>query len=248
MQDSTPRLFKISEGVANSITASYLGQKTAFEVFQKIRNDMSIDHAPNAIHQFLSDDISDQCHEAIMAMLRFFSSTNEREVGGWALPYVLSSYGTKLCAYAYSVSDPIMNQLTTGIIIPHGTAEAGGFVLSVTELHEKDGVVVYWLQKPGGQVWVYSENDYEMKQFDGVPSAFKEEVNKTLGRDIDLWVSDEPIANTSLAATVQDQQGRPRVDIVKSGNKLSFSVAQSLSESFKGTAIVKNDVDDKETC
>jgi hypothetical protein len=247
MEDSVPRLFKISEGVANSVIALFLGQQAAFETFQKMRHDISIDHAPNAIHKFLSDDISDQGHEAIIAMLRLFSSTSEREVGGWVLPYILSAQGTRLCSYAFSVSDPIVDQLKPGDIIPHGTAAAGGFELSVTELRERDGVVVYWLQKPGGQIWINSSNNYEVNEFDGSPSVFTKAVKESLGRDIDLWLSEEDAGLPQSIVEIQDQKGHPRVAVVKSGNKLTFSWIQNSQESFKGNVIVKNENENRAT-
>lgn len=242
MDGSVPRLFKISEGAANSVSALFLGKQAAFETFQKMRHDISIDHAPNAIHKFLSDAISDQGHEAIIAMLRLFASTGDREVGGWVLPYILSAQGTKLCSYAFSVSDPIVDRLKSGDIIPHGTAAAGGFELSVTELRERDGVVVYWLQKPGGQVWINSSNNYEVNEFDGSPSVFMKAVKDTLGRNIDLWFSEENAGLPESILELRDQKGRPRVAVAKSGNKVSFSWIQSSQESFKGNVTVKNEI------
>lgn len=241
MEDTYPRLFRISEGRADSVSTLYLGLQSAFNAFQKIRNDPSVDHAPKAIHTLLTGDIPDRAREAILAMFRLFSSTNEREVSGWVLPYILSTSGAKLCTYALSVSDPIVDQLLSGSIIPHGTPEAGGFGISVTELREGDGVAVYWLQKSGGQIWINSLNNYEVSEFDGSPSIFTKAVKENLGRDIDLWFCEENAGLPQSIMELRDQKGRPRMAVVKSGNKLTFSWIQNSQESFKGNVTVKNE-------
>ena len=47
--------------------------------------------------------------------------------------------GAFMCGYGYSVSDPIFDRIAPGSIVPHGTAEAGGYGLSVTELANEKG-------------------------------------------------------------------------------------------------------------
>jgi hypothetical protein len=51
--------------------------------------------------------------------------------------------------YMYEVTDPIVDKLRPGSLIPGGTAQGGGFSFSLTELGDGEGVVAYWRQKPG---------------------------------------------------------------------------------------------------
>lgn len=59
---------------------------------------------------------------------------------------MLVKEGAFMCGYGYSVSDPIFDRIEPGSIVPHGTAEAGGYGLAVTEFGEREGMVVYWRQ------------------------------------------------------------------------------------------------------
>jgi len=67
-------------------------------------------------------------HHAVTAMLRLFSERAEKDVGGAAIPYSLGPSGTYLCAYGYSVSDPITPGLRHGDLIPHGTPHGVAFL------------------------------------------------------------------------------------------------------------------------
>ena len=64
-----------------------------------------------------------------------------------------------------SVADFVRNQ----------QAKAGGFGLSVTEFGRGNGMVVYWLQLPGGTVFMRRENGYDACEFRGAPSEFKQQ-------------------------------------------------------------------------
>src|SRR6478609_7213211 len=88
--------------------------------------------------------------DAIRIFFQLFASRNERDVGGWAVPWMLTKEGGFFCGYCLSVTDLIANQLPRGAIIPFGSAEGGGFTLSVTELRDCSGYAIYNLQKPGG--------------------------------------------------------------------------------------------------
>ena len=83
--------------------------------------------------------------------------------------------------------DPILTQLGPGSAVPHGTAEAGGFGLSVTELGKRNGVVVYWLQMPGGVVFVREPETYTEHEFKGPPRNSLEQ-NRGF-RDWCAWVA-----------------------------------------------------------
>src|SRR6266571_4959534 len=87
-------------------------------------------------------------------MLRLFAERSERAVGGWVTPYYLTREGAFLCGYGYAVSGPVLTRIGPGSTVPHGTAEAGDFELSLTELGVLRGVIVYWLQRPEGAMFL----------------------------------------------------------------------------------------------
>jgi hypothetical protein len=129
-------------------------------------------------------------------MLRLFAERSERDIGGWPTPYFVTSEGTFFCGYAYAVSDPILTKIGPGSELPHGTAEAGGFGLSVTELGHCEGMIVYWLQKPGGAIFSRTDDGYQKVALDGRPSQFKQPALEAIGRPVDIFFGDQPSGET----------------------------------------------------
>jgi hypothetical protein len=167
LDQKLPRLFRISGGAAAAdVLTAYIGEKEAFEDFQAIRHAAEIDPVPRATEFFFFGTrapcpIPQDVSRATLSMLRLFMQGRERAVGGWAVPYVLGAQGAFMCGYGYSVSDPILDQIAPGSVVPHGTAEAGGYGLSVTELGERAGMTVYWRQLPGGLVLTRQDTGYQ---------------------------------------------------------------------------------------
>ncbi len=235
--NGVPKLFKVANGEAIETTSFYLGQHDAFERLQRARHSPKIDHAPNASHIFIcylperrsSADLPlaqlpEGLTETIKAMHAIFPQTSGREVGGTPIPYILSRYGAQPVPYAYAVSDPIIPALTAGDLIPHGTAEGGGYGFSLTELRERDGVVLYWRQRPGGEVVVRDSGVDTVHSFEGVPREFVEAVKVKLGRDIDVF-SEGPPSNEPVYS-VQDlvtESGERPITVVSRGRTISFS-------------------------
>ena len=89
------------------------------------------------------------------------------------MPYVLVPDGAYMCGYAHAVSDPILDKVGPGAVVPHGTAEAGGYGLSVTELVDPEGIVVYRGQTPGGLVLIRGKHGYRTVRIDGAPAEFR---------------------------------------------------------------------------
>jgi hypothetical protein len=241
--DGDAHLFRIVGGSSEEVETLHLGDASAFERFQEIRHGRELDHAPNAIHQFMcaardQDHVPEGLSQAIVSMLRLFPMTNDRSVGGWPVPYLLTPNGTQLCGYAYSVTDPITDKLAPGGEIPHGTPEAGGFGLSLTSLREDDGMVVYWQQAHSGRVYLRNNADYDELEFFGGPTAFKEEVRARLGREVNLWFSDVPLSVPEAVTYLHDEQGRPRFAVARAGHSLSFAWVQSTAESFRTSGSV----------
>lgn len=103
---SGPRLYKISSGRTERVTATYIGEHEAFNAFQEIRHSSLIDHPPEAMqtlvvgsYRDVSDITPDACTVAIRSMYSLFASYGKVSVGGWALPYVFDSHGATIIPY-----------------------------------------------------------------------------------------------------------------------------------------------------
>ena len=149
-------------------------------------------------------------------MLRTFLQRAERDVGGWAVPYVLVSEGVYMCGYAHGVSDPILDRIGPGAIVPHGTAEAGGYGLSVTEFGGLEGMVVYYRQLPGGLVLIREKLGYRTVRIDGAPAAFRAKASDLLGAPVDIFFGeDTPVGLPESITVLRDEDGQPAAAIAQ---------------------------------
>lgn len=224
--DEDPKLFHIADGVAEQRATMFLGLQEAFEAFQRARHGELNRYAPKAVKRLYcraNENVPDELHSAIHAMIDVFTSREDHDVGGWAVPYFLTQHGTKFCSYAYSVSDPVLDDLIPGSILGHGTAPGGGSTLSVTEVHQSQGMVVYWLQRPGGTVWLQADG-YAQHYFDGDPSAFKKSVKDSLNLDVDLLVGEAEPGALKRIIVLRGEDGNLTETIADYGNALSFAV------------------------
>jgi hypothetical protein len=229
LDQELPRLFKISDGTPAEVPAAYIGLKTAFESFQRIRHAAEIDPVPKALETFMfgtraPDDISKDVGTVIVSMLRLLVQGGQREVGGWAVPYVLVKGGAFMCGYAYSVSDPIFDSISPGSVVPHGTAQAGGYGLAVTEFGEREGMVVYWRQMPGGLVLTRQDDGYSKLEIKGDPSEFRRRALEVFGKPVDIFFGDMPFGHPESLMILRDDNGKPAMAIARRGRDLSFSV------------------------
>jgi hypothetical protein len=161
---------------------------------------------------------------AITSLLRVFAERTERDVGGWVTGYFLCKDGAFLCGYGYAVSDPILKKVGPGSAVPHGTAAAGGFGLSVTEFRAREGVVVYWLQRPGGTVFVKEPDGYAEHDFEGTPSEFLARASEALGRKVEIFFGDKPTGQPQTITIMRDENGVPSMAVANDRGSLSFSV------------------------
>jgi hypothetical protein len=165
-------------------------------------------------------------------MENLFSKSSERGVGGTAIPYFVTSAGALLYNYGYSVTDPGINKLKPGSLVTHGTPQFGGYGVSVTELRERDGIVIYWLQRPGGTVWLKSNDWYEPHHFSGSPSQFIAAIKASLGREVDLWFGDKEQGAPESLRVLHDHVGRPRLMMAESQRSVTFSWMQGSDDDF----------------
>ena len=85
LDQDLPRLFRISDGTAAEVPATYIGQQTAFEDFQRIRHAAEIDPVPKALETFMfgtraPGNISGDVGTVTASMLRLFMQRGERDV------------------------------------------------------------------------------------------------------------------------------------------------------------------------
>jgi len=176
---------------------------------------------------------------SITAMLRLFAERAERDVGGAAIAYLLGPNGAYLCGYGYSVSDPITPNLRSGDLIPHGTSPGGGFGLSVTEYDKEAGIIVYWLQKPGGVIYLRTPTGFENISIDGSPSEFRRDAESRLGLPVEIWFGDSnPRGQPDSIHILTDENGKQAISISRYGHELQFSAifSETLSSPKPGRA------------
>ena len=228
LDGNIPRLFKILDGKAEEMAATYIGEKAAFEHFQQIRHGKEIDPIPKAVENFMFSsrvpNVPQAASNNTYFMLRLFLQRGERDVGGWAVPYVLSLEGANMCGYTHAVSDPMLDKATPGAIVPHGTAEEGGYGQSVTELGDLEGMVIYYRQAPGGLVLIREAQGYRTVQIDGTPTEFRKKALEVAGRPVDIFFSEAPLGLPESVTIVRDEYGQPAMAIAKRGDDFSFSV------------------------
>ncbi len=242
MDDTGPHLVRISQGEARELPTLHIGNTDAFEHFQRIRHDAKIHPVPEAVSIFFSgsrdsDPVPEGLDAAITSMLRLFAERSERDVGGWPTAYYINRGKVFLCGYSYGTSDPILSRISPGSMVPPGTTEAGGFSISVTELGQADGLVVYWLQQPGGIVFRRSDAGYEALKFKGTPTSFKEQASAALGQKVEIMVNDQPPGPLESVVVIRDENGRPSMALARHGDAFSFSVL-NVGSVFRSRASV----------
>ncbi|TXM64586.1 hypothetical protein FV226_26290 [Methylobacterium sp. WL12] len=244
LDGDNPRLCKISGGKSMFVLTLYLGSASAFEVFQRIRNDPAIPYAPNALKTFICGTrvgpVPSELSRATVAMMDLFASIETHDVGGWSIPYMLSDRGVSFCGYAYAVSDPLFDRIASGSIVPHGTAADGGTSLSVTDLDDYRGFVIYWLQRHGGLLMLKTSDGYQRYDLEGGPSEFKAKAETIAGVPVHLWVGDKPVGDVKAIRIMSDDTGAPTMAIADHGDGFSIS-AINIHTPFKSNMEFGND-------
>jgi hypothetical protein len=246
MENGSPQLVRIANGRMSAVRVLHLGSSHSFSKLQKLRHDDQIEHAPDALHHLmlgtrLEPSPSKMISRDVLAFFRLFPATTDREIGGWPTPYRLTNSGVELCTFAYAVTDPIIGKLPPGSVIPHGTAEHGGFTVSLTELGTCDGMVVYWRQRLAGSVFVRRGARHIRHDFQGEPTAFKAAARDALGVTVDLWIGDQPLEKVHSIATLRDQSDRDRIAVKSDGSKLEFVWLQNTEDSFRISGTFRSD-------
>lgn len=250
VEDGEAHLYKIADRSAQRVPHLYLGDAAAFSAYQEIRLSSQIEHAPDAMHQFLTwvtdkngrqkkprEEIFRSLGSSVRAMQSLFVRNSDRGVGGVAIPYLLTSRGPELINYLYAVTDPITRVLPPGSIVPHGSAAQGGYALSVSELPERDGLFVYWLQRPGGTVFIRRSDVDDVHEFEGSPSKFVENVKRELGREISLFFGERSPAPPHSLRLMYAEDGIPCLAIASSDVDFTFSWLHMAPDSFKTPSI-----------
>jgi hypothetical protein len=229
VDSSGAHLKRIVGGKIDELPTAHIGNTAAFAHIQAIRHRAQIDPIPLSLQTFIcglkgSEQVPRELEAALVAMIRLFAERQERDVGGWPLAYVLTSGGPIICQYGYSASDPIFDRIAPDSAVPHGTAECGGYGLSVTEFGDLEGIVVYQLQRPGGTVYVRTADGYEAKKFAGLPEVFTAAASHALGRPVHVWFSNQPFGSPRKIAVLYDERGNAWATVADDGDRLMASV------------------------
>ena len=252
--DVGPHLVRISGGSATVVATCHIGSTPSFERLQHIRHRKEIDPVPGSFATFFSgsrgkEPAPQDLLSATSAMLRLFSDWPERDVGGFALPYFLTWEGVFLRGYGYSVSDPIVRQMQPGSIIPHGTAEAGGFALSLTEWGAHEGLVAYWLQRPGGILFKRTTHGYQQIDIAGTPIEFLSEAEANLGRPVEILFGvnnqPEPKRLPDKVTVVRDERGQPAFAVAMHGRQMSIA-ALNVETEFRAGGLTEPDLSESD--
>jgi hypothetical protein len=230
------QLYRVKTGRSSLCSTGHIGNTEAFRDFQRIRHGQVSPYAPQALKTLMCGveyaQMPNSLNLAISAMLDLFALRTDRDVGGWAVPYVLFANRSAFCSYAYSVSDPVFAELVPGSLMHHGSAARGGSALSVSDLPDGSGIVAYWLQLPGGLVLTRSHNGYDERRFYGTPSQFKASVREALSLDVHLWFDDQPVGPATALHMLRGEDGRLNTVIADHGGPLSIAV-HNLTEPFQ---------------
>ena len=239
-------LYKIADGIAQKVPALYLGDSAAHESFQKIRHSEEIDHAPDAMHLFMAwvpketpdepdppFEIPTMLTDSIVAMQTLFVRSSDRGVGGVAVPFVLSERGPVVLNYVYTVTDPVTRELPYGSVVPHGTAERGGYGVTVSQLNERDGIFIYWLQRPGGTVCIRRADRDVVHDFEGGPDDFVQAVKRELGRDVSLFFGASAPSKPHSLRLMFDENGTPCMAVASSDTDFTISWLHMSEDSFR---------------
>ncbi|MCC8979716.1 hypothetical protein [Bradyrhizobium acaciae] len=239
-ETAVPHLYKISSGKALEVPAAYIGDKGAFEQFQNIRHAPE-DPIPKSIEAFAFAGSSPSEPPSVvststLSMLRLFLRRAERDVGGWAVTYTLGPGSVYMCQYMHSVSDPILDKVSPGTVVPHGTAEAGGYGLSVTEIGNLEGLAIYYRQIPGGLILIREAQGYKLQEFDGIPAEFRAKASDVVGKPVEVWFSDVPLGALESLTILRDEHGKPAGAMAKSGGDFAFTVL-NVETPFSANAV-----------
>ena len=237
-----PRLVHVACGNTKTVSTLHLGNHSAFEDFQKIRHGKIDSYAPLALKTFLFGTKfplqSKHLGSAIQCMIELFAWRTDHDVGGWASPYILTPDGAYFCDYCFAVSDPIFDRIAPGSIVPHGTATEGGSSLSVTELGDQEGEVVYWPQVPGGTIYQRTLQGHSVHRLDGAPEEFKQRALERLGQPVSIWIGEQPPGSINKVSILRDKKtGLINLVVNKHESSLTFS-AQNLQTPFQSTATI----------
>lgn len=219
--DGETHLVRIDHDRLDPVSRLYLGDNDAFSDFQRIRNDPTLSHPPDAVCTLFTatHDSNYQWDEellqALLALWQLFSARQERDVSGWVTPYILTTNGASLLTYLYAASDPVLSRLLPGDLIPHGTAALGGFGFSLTELPNHKGIVAYWQQRQGGLIICNQRSGIRPISISGNPAEFKERAQAIVGAPIDLWFGEEELRRVVSARAGLDTQGRPKFRLLE---------------------------------
>lgn len=239
-----PHLVRIAAARVEHLNVLHIGDTNAFARLQAIRHASEADPPPAAISLWMhysegpSGSVPPGMAGAIQAMQKLFSHTDDRAVGGVVVPYLIDGIEARRCGYTHSVTDPGCMSLVPGDVIEHGTAERGGFGVSVYELAEHDGISIYWLQGHAGCVITGFGKESHVRRFSGSPLEFVLNVKTKLGRDVHVGFGCAPLSTDKAVSVMRDEKGRALMAITTSREGAAFAWIGGPSGPFRSSHLV----------
>jgi hypothetical protein len=190
-----PCLHIISSGRRHVRHAAHIG--IAFDKFQRLRHSEEREISPGRISTFVcgtqgAAPFVDPAGVAVRTMMSVIARQTDKQIGGWPTGYVVGPEGLGCLSYLYALTDADAVDQRPGEALRDGSAQEGGYSLSVTGLPGHEGLVIYMLQQPGGLLFLREEERYEVHRLTGEPPEFTSQALERFGVDVSLWVGGPP--------------------------------------------------------
>jgi hypothetical protein len=101
----------------------------------------------------------------------------------------------------------------------------------VTSYNRHQGIVVYWLQKPGGFIFLRQGSGYNTIEVGGSPSEFRDQARDKLKLDVEMFFSDKQNTGKPDSFTILcDQNGKPTMTLARYGRELAFNAIDTSTD------------------
>lgn len=236
-----PNLVRVFEGRIERLSLLHLGDTNAFSRLQALKDEADFAYPPDSLSLWAhycegkAGRVPSGMSATIQAMQGLFSQTGERHVGGIVVPYLIDGLEPMRCGYIHSVTDPVRSSLIPGDIVRHGSSERGGFGVSVYELEEMDGIVVYWPQAKLGSILVGVGDNCSVDQLPGEPDAFVDSVKTLFGRAVHVGFGNAGLVGDRTVSKLRDSQGRAILSATTTDGAFAFTWIGESNEPFRVT-------------
>ncbi len=178
VESDKPRLFKITSRFCSEIPSLFLGDNAEFSRFRYLNEQLVPPARPNTYHSLTllgaeqSRRPSAALQKALTSMLSLFSGSDDKGVGGWAIPYCANSEQAYLVCYEYRVSDALPGLLLPQEMVPPPTVGGGGTILNLFSLFDEESVIARWRPSDIYIAFLKNYQGYETVHLSKDPARF----------------------------------------------------------------------------